>query len=269
MLAATRDPFLHPAAQPAQPTATGFSRFVSFVQIAGSLLAVPLGLASGYSIYHANFSAEARCQGLRGNIVSMLDKSADASTLRILVRRDVAAFEQSCGAVDPDAVAAFKTLLAHKPVATAHAAAAKPPAKPAAIKQTVAKPVEAKPAVREVSDAKWLASVRAALVSHHAEPAKPAEAAPPEPPAAAPAAPVVPSLRAAAAPVQPMPVPPPMRASVAPAQPAPVASVPRANTDHPVPPALIPEAPAVETPGSSRTGTLLSRVPLIGGMFGR
>ena len=89
-----------------------FAGLMTGLQIAGSLLALPVGLASGYSIYHANFSAEAQCQSLRGNIVSTLDKSADASTLRMLVRRDVAAFEASCGDVDPDAVAAFRTLFA-------------------------------------------------------------------------------------------------------------------------------------------------------------
>ena len=85
---------------------------VSTVQIVGSLLAVPLGLASGYSIYRANFSPETTCQALRTNIIGMLDKNVDATTRRMLVRRDIEAFEQNCGAVDPDAHAAFKTLLA-------------------------------------------------------------------------------------------------------------------------------------------------------------
>ena len=43
------------------------------MQIVASLLAVPLGLASGYSIYRANFSPETTCQTLRGNIIGMLD----------------------------------------------------------------------------------------------------------------------------------------------------------------------------------------------------
>ncbi len=120
MLTARREPSFHPTAQDAAPAAhaahathgPGFTRFMTVVQVVGSVLGIPLGLASGYSIYHANFSPEAHCQGLRTSIVSMLDKSADASTLRMLVRRDVADFEKSCGLVDPDAVAAFKTLLA-------------------------------------------------------------------------------------------------------------------------------------------------------------
>ena len=59
------------------------------LQVVGSLLAIPVGLASAYSIYRANFSADTTCQTLRANIVSMLDKSVDAGTRRMLVRRDV------------------------------------------------------------------------------------------------------------------------------------------------------------------------------------
>ena len=51
---------------------------VSSVQIVGSLLAVPLGLASGYSMYKANFAVDTTCQNLRANIVAMLDKNVDA-----------------------------------------------------------------------------------------------------------------------------------------------------------------------------------------------
>ncbi len=117
MLAARRDPPFRSGAHEGShfsgahaPHATpGGARLMTALQVIGSLLAIPVGLASGYSIYYANFSPEANCQNLRAGIISMLDKNADASTLRLLVRRDVAAFEGACGAVDPDAVAAFKT----------------------------------------------------------------------------------------------------------------------------------------------------------------
>ena len=78
----------------------------------GSLLAMPVGLGSAYSMYRANFSVEATCKSLRANIVSMLDKNVDAGTRHMLVRRDVEAFEHTCGTVDPDATTAFKALLA-------------------------------------------------------------------------------------------------------------------------------------------------------------
>ncbi|HEY0301986.1 MAG TPA: hypothetical protein VGC36_11655, partial [Rhizomicrobium sp.] len=59
--------------------ASGLTRVVSTAQIVGSLLAVPLGLASGYSMYKANFAVDTTCQTLRGNIIAMLDKNVDAS----------------------------------------------------------------------------------------------------------------------------------------------------------------------------------------------
>lgn len=213
--------------------ATGFTRFVAGVQILGTLLAIPVGLASGYSIYRANFSPEAHCGTLRANIISMLDKKADASTLRLLVRRDVATFERSCASVDPDAVAAFRTLLV-KPVTVAataspeqkrlsveHATPAQRPEPAKAVTRATeakAKPAtKAKPA-RSNSDADWLAAVRRALVEH---------------------GPVTHAMATEA----PLPLPvtrsttaPPLRSttSVAGAPARPVAD------DHPVPPAPIP-----------------------------
>lgn len=104
---------------------SGLTRMVSSVQIIGSLLALPLGLASGYSMYKANFAPDTTCQNLRANIVAMLDKNVDASTRRMLVRRDITIFEETCGGFDPDAHAAFKTLLAVPAATVANAAAPK------------------------------------------------------------------------------------------------------------------------------------------------
>jgi hypothetical protein len=116
MLVATRDPF-HPGSNdPASaPPAGGGSRLartMSTLQIIGTVMAIPAALGSAYSMYRTNFSADATCQSLRANIVQILDKGVDASARHMLVRRDVEAFEQRCGDVDPDAAAAFKTLLA-------------------------------------------------------------------------------------------------------------------------------------------------------------
>ena len=88
------------------------ARTVTMLQVLGSLLAIPLGLASAYSIYRANFSPETTCQSLRANIVSMLDKSVDAAHPAHAGAPRRVTFEQNCGAVDPDATAAFKALLA-------------------------------------------------------------------------------------------------------------------------------------------------------------
>ena len=127
MLVARRDPF-HPGAHDApfaQDAAGGtprLARTVGMLQVIGSLLAIPVGLGSAYSIYRANFSVETTCQSLRADIISMIDKRVDAGTRRILARHDVEKFEQSCGAIDPDATAAFKTLLANDKPATVAAA---------------------------------------------------------------------------------------------------------------------------------------------------
>ena len=180
--------------------ASGLTRVVTTVQIVGSLLAVPLGLASGYSMYKANFAVDTTCQNLRASIVAMLDKNVDASTRRMLVRRDVATFEQTCGDFDPDAHAAFKTLLA------APAAAPAPKLRSALPASDVARKVEPKAEVKSepkleaksepraavagkapvvapqpasiesiereaaLSDTRWLAAVREALVTNNPEP---------------------------------------------------------------------------------------------------
>ena len=103
-------------------------------------------IASAYSFYRANFAPETTCQNLRSRIIALLDKSVDASTRRMLVRRDVQEFEKSCAAVDPDATAAFKSLLAAEKSAAAPAAAqtaAPPPAAPKVQRTETAPPKEA------------------------------------------------------------------------------------------------------------------------------
>jgi len=98
MLVARRDPPFHVDAKDAAPLnpnvyppprASRTARIVTAMQLIGSLLAVPVGIASAYSFYRANFAPETTCQNLRSGIISLLDKSVDASTRRMLVRRDV------------------------------------------------------------------------------------------------------------------------------------------------------------------------------------
>jgi len=285
MLVARRDPPLHSGAydgaRPHGHSASHPSRLVSVLQLVGSLLAIPVGLASAYSIYHTNFTAESRCESLRGNIVSMLDKSADASTLRMLVRRDVATFENKCGAVDPDAVKAFKTLLTAKqapPAAPPQQAAREPVHQAEPVKQVAlpkaapapvaaeAKPVEAKPVYRDAvaSDANWIASVREALV--HAPAAHEDDAV--EAPVAAPAPPAVqpptPRVVHEAPPIS-------LAAPAAPALPAPVAvaAAPAPATDHPVPPGSIPDAVPAAKPAEAASGhSWLSKIPLLNRVVG-
>jgi|SRR5262245_4695608 len=147
MLVARRDPPFHTDADKATPVnpniyppprASKFSRFVTICQMLGSLVAVSVGIASAYSYYRANFVPESTCQTLRGSIIALLDKSVDAATRRMLVRRDVEEFEKTCATVDPDATAAFKTLLATEKTA-APVAPALPPVPPKAQREAVPK----------------------------------------------------------------------------------------------------------------------------------
>jgi hypothetical protein len=269
----------------------------------------------------------------------MLDKSVDATTRRMLVKRDVEAFEQSCGAFDPDAHAAFKRLLAvDLPVAAkvplpkaepkvvkleAKAepkAESKPKAKPDAEVETKAeaklevKPerkaepkaqpkVEAKaeakieiepkaetkaetkvepPQVAAViSDTRWVAAVRQALVKHpvpeepqaaqlqpswNVTPAQPAAAAQAQPAVAAQAQPAV----AAQAPQ--LPAPQIVPAAVAPQQ-ADSSADPKADpapldvADHPVPPGSIPESQPA--PERTRLGGWIAQIPFVGRVIER
>jgi hypothetical protein len=141
MLTATRDDHTHGHTVhygPHVPPRTLGARFTSSVQLLGSLVGIPLALIGGYSTYHASFSPEGRCQALRANIVSMLDKKTDATTLRLLVQKDVVTFERDCAEVDADAAAAFRNLLAADKPAVAHRVM--PPAKVGKVEAVVAQP---------------------------------------------------------------------------------------------------------------------------------
>ena len=284
MLVATRDP-----SEQAPAKASGLGRLIGVFQLAGSILAVPVGLVSAYSVYHSTFSDDAKCQSLRANIISMMDKSADAKTLRALVRRDVKAFEQSCAAVDPDAVAAFKTLLAEKPapvpppaqvklkpsieekaanVAPAAVAPVAPAApaphatttvtrggdRPADVKSNPL-PLHQSASANATSDEKWLEAVRGALTAHHPEVNAPVQPASPPHNLALPAQPVT----AAVPPPAPQPAAPPTeRAAVEPApMPAapalpPPAAVP--NAAQPAPAASNHPVPPGTIPGAAAPG---------------
>ena len=267
-------------------------RFVTVIQMIASLLAVPVGIGSTYTFYRANFSPETTCQSLRNGIIAMLDKGVDASTRRILVRRDVESFEKTCAAVDPEATAAFKALLAVEKspsVAAAPATKAQPndaapkeqvhkaePRPQATPKQAatnaqapVAQNVRREPAV---SDTQWLDAVRQALVTHQpdARPVESSKSRPMPPPTAPPAAAAAsaPPATATPAPAVAPTLPPPVAIAPVPAQRN--AAQPK-DPDHPVPPELIPSSETVATTetkpdesGRSRIGKWISAIPLLG-----
>ena len=267
-------------------------RFVTVIQMIASLLAVPVGIGSAYTFYRANFSPETTCQSLRNGIIAMLDKGVDASTRRILVRRDVESFEKTCAAVDPEATAAFKALLAVEKspsVAAAPATKAQPndaapkeqvhkaePRPQATPKQAatnaqapVAQNVRREPAV---SDTQWLDAVRQALVTHQpdARPVESSKSRPMPPPTAPPAAAAAsaPPATATPAPAVAPTLPPPVAIAPVPAQRN--AAQPK-DLDHPVPPESIPSSETVATTetkpdesGRSRIGKWISAIPLLG-----
>lgn len=301
MLVARRDPPFHmdadnaPTNSSAYPAAKAqrLTRFLTAIQMVGSLLAVPVGIASAYTFYRANFSPEINCQSLRSGIVAMLDKSVDAATRRILVRRDVEAFEKTCAAVDPDATAAFKALLAvdktvtpvaaapvaskaqHSETASKESARKAEPRPQVSAKQpaTAAAPVVVESTRRDsgISDAQWLDAVRQALATHKEET--------PSTDATKPQSAPVPAMRPASH--EAVLSPPAAIAStpaVAPALPPaiPIAPPPaaRANDDHPVPPESIPDAASTSSADTaepeehdrSRIGKWISTIPLLGPM---
>jgi hypothetical protein len=171
MLVATRDhqprTDLHAGHAPPR---SRLSRFTGVVQLLGSLIGIPIGLVSAYSVYHSNFSAEASCQSLRANIIGMLDKKADAATLRALVRRDVVSFERDCAAVDADAVTAFKTLLAEPVPARPPVKAEAKSAAKAAVAKVEAK-VESKVELKAEAKADKIEVVKKASAAEQATPA--------------------------------------------------------------------------------------------------
>ena len=185
MLVATRDPMPAPGAHdgsprpPHLPAHSRSTRFMTAMQIAGSVLAIPVGLASAYSVYRANFSVDTTCQTLRANIISMLDRKLDPTTQRMLVRHDVETFEKTCRSVDPDAEAAFRTLLAGSKNAPAHVAPVKHVEAPVRVEPKAAK---AEPA-HEIPKVELRAAVPAEPVKEHAREAvkEPAKVVPKEP----------------------------------------------------------------------------------------
>jgi hypothetical protein len=108
-----------------------WSKAMTAIQICGAILTIPVGAAGVYAAYRSNFSVEVSCQTLRTTIISTLEKNVDMDTRRALARRDVAEFERSCAAIDPDAKRVFAGLMAPK---------AEPATTPAAMPE-LAKPV--------------------------------------------------------------------------------------------------------------------------------
>lgn len=269
---------------------------MSWLQLAGSFLAIPVALGSAYSVYQVNFSPDTQCQALRSSIIAMIDKKIDAATRRMLVRRDVEAFENSCGAFDPDAKAAFGMLLQTesrvvppRPVAQPKVDAAKAePVKTEAVKVEAPKVEAVKTEMLKIEATKDIARkaeprAAAPVVARHV----PAEAEaldtaandarwleavrgalmshetarPAEPPVLRTS--VAPSATAPVVTAPVAPALPPATPVAIPAEPRPVRSVD--GGDRPVPPASIPEPPPLDIAKTANGGpTWVSKIPFVG-----
>lgn len=87
-----------------------WTKLATLFQLTGAVLTVPVGLAGAYSAYRTNLSTEVACQTLRTSILGVLERQVDANAKRVLVQKDMAAFERTCAQSDPDAKAVFAAL---------------------------------------------------------------------------------------------------------------------------------------------------------------
>jgi len=106
-----------------------WEKFTKILQLTGAALGVPVAVAGVYSVYNTYFSPTTACQNMRGAIISAMEKNIAAETKAVLLKKDIAEFEKTCGAIDPDArsifVAALHQLEAEKTTAGAPAPAGK------------------------------------------------------------------------------------------------------------------------------------------------
>lgn len=87
-----------------------WTKLATLFQLTGAVLTVPVGLAGVYSAYRTNLSTEVACLNLRTSILGVLERQVDVNTKRVLVQKDMAAFERTCAQSDPDAKAVFAAL---------------------------------------------------------------------------------------------------------------------------------------------------------------
>jgi len=114
-----------------------WEKFAKLAQLTGAVLGIPVAAASVYSVYNTYFSTATTCLNLRNTIISTMERTISGETKAILIRKDIAEFEKSCGKIDPDARSIFAATLeqlegAGTPASSSAAASAKSrPALPA------------------------------------------------------------------------------------------------------------------------------------------
>jgi len=114
----------------------GWEKITRIMQVTGAALGIPVAAAGAYSVYNTYFSTKTACQNLRGAIISTMEKNIPADAKSVLLKKDIAEFEKTCGAIDPDArsifVAALQQLESQNaPLASSGAAATAAKSRPA------------------------------------------------------------------------------------------------------------------------------------------
>jgi hypothetical protein len=94
------------------------------LQFLGAALGIPAAAAGSYSAYQTYFSVEAKCQRLSASILAIIERKISAESRGTLIRKDVTAFDKTCGENDPDARSVFHAALAE----TEHSTGAATPA---------------------------------------------------------------------------------------------------------------------------------------------
>ena len=87
-----------------------WTKLATLFQLTGAVLTIPVGLAGVYSAYRTNLYTEVACQNLRTSILGVLERQVDVNTKRVLVQKDMSAFDRTCAQSDPDAKAVFAAL---------------------------------------------------------------------------------------------------------------------------------------------------------------
>jgi hypothetical protein len=88
-----------------------WDNFTRIMQVTGAALGIPIAAAGVYSVYNTYFSTTTACQNLRGAIISTMERNVPSETKAILLKKDIAEFEKTCGAIDPDARSIFVAAL--------------------------------------------------------------------------------------------------------------------------------------------------------------
>jgi len=89
----------------------GIDKLTKLAQLAGALLAVPVGFAGSVSVYRNYFSDEVVCQSMRTTLLTAIDKNVPPQAKLTLLRKDAEEFEKRCAKIDPDAAAIFRSTM--------------------------------------------------------------------------------------------------------------------------------------------------------------